>query len=320
MSATSHLRPSPEKAFQVKTCMDNSELCSSMITCPMCGYKLSLKHKGYAVISPWIREWGGVRTRTSEFFVCGFCEGGFFDYRYSDEEMANIYSQYRSSEYTTTRTKWEPWYTDIFNLAHNLGPLVEERKVILELFLARCGVKDLKTVVDVGGDLGQGIPDFNFDTSKYVLDVTNRELVHGVHRVKALDELSEIDLIIFANVLEHVANPLADLGKLLLSAKFVYVEVPFGVPTINFIRKLKAFQVVIVGLSLNSHFWKWFSIPSTGRDPRSSILRQSEHIQFFNEVTLKVMAEKLKKNIVLSVATIPTPEGGKGKAIQALFY
>jgi hypothetical protein len=290
-----------------------------MQNCPICGDILSNSLKGYGVISPWIRDWGGIRKRTSVLFICNFCEGASFDYRFNADEMARIYIKYRSLEYTQIRTKWERWYTVLFNSSHDFGPIVDKRKSILESFLDESGISEIKKVVDVGGDLGQYIPNFDFDTSRYVIDVTDRQLVDGVKRIARIDDVSEIDLIIYANVLEHVANPLENLAQLISSARYVYVEVPFGIPAITVLRKSRLFQISIIILSLSPYLWRRFSIPSTGRDPRSSILRQSEHLSFFNETSIKRLAEKLNVHLILKVVTIPTPERGEGRAIQALF-
>lgn len=201
-----------------------------MQNCLICGANTADSVKGYGVISPWIRDWGKIKKRTSVLSICDYCEGASVDYRFNKDEMARIYTNYRSLEYTSVRTKWEPWYTFLFNLAHDFGPVVDQRKSLLESFLDESGVVDIKKVVDVGGDLGQYIPNFDFETCRHVIDITDRQLVNGVKRIARIENLSEIDLIIYANVLEHVLNPLEDLAQLISRARYVYVEVPFGNP------------------------------------------------------------------------------------------
>ena len=134
-----------------------------------------------------------------------------------------------------------------------------------------------------------------------------------------MDEVGVVDLVIYAHVLEHVANPFLEFKKLMQSCKYLYVEVPNGVPTSNIFRKYQLFQLFYVILSLSEKTWGYFSRPSAGRKVAASLLRQSEHLSFFSERTFKVIAEKQGLEVSTRVTKIITPDMQDATVIQALF-
>lgn len=234
--------------------------------------------------------------------------------------MTRLYQNYRDENYVKLRRQWEPWYTKDFNDAHNADYFVGKRKIALQNFLLSLKISDLDTIVDVGGDFGQFIPDLGVNNNKYVLDLSEQSLIPGVNRINSLEELKKIDLIIYAHVLEHVESPLVELEKLTDNSRFVYVEVPEGTPEINRIRKSRILYLFNLATSFNPKIWEKFSKPSSGRIMKSKFLRQSEHINFFNEQTFKEMAMTLDLSIIsLSTTSIPSPEGGEAKVIRAVF-
>ena len=218
--------------------------------CPICNFRTPKYQTALAVISPWLRELARVGRRASKLHICPNCHGGFFSYRYSDEEMNSIYANYRGDEYTNLRRNWEPWYSDSYNSAHNEGAFVNERKSNLKDFLLSSKISNLETLVDIGGERGQYIPNFDENTKKFLLDLSNRTLVSGVQRISSLKELESVDLIIYAHVLEHVTFPARELETFLSMARYVYVEVPYGVPILSRQRKSKLFFVISLLLSL----------------------------------------------------------------------
>lgn len=287
--------------------------------CRICNSPVEKKNSLKSVISPWIREIAGVRKRLSFLHICTYCKGGFFTEVYSDDQMNSLYKDYRGNSYTRIRNRWEKWYTSDYNLAHEDETLVKKRKVILEDYLRNNNVTQLDSILDVGGDLGQYIPSFQEHTKKFVIDLSARELVQGVSRVSRLSDLKSVDLIIYSHVLEHVANPSQILSELLLRAKFVYVEVPWGVPLASRLRRSRFVQFCVLILSFSAISWSRFSKPSAGRKSTSRMLKQSEHLNFFVEETLNYLASSLMCKVKVSTSVIPTPDGGESKVIQALF-
>jgi len=261
----------------------------------------------------------GIQTRKAVLLFCSKCQGAFFSGRYTSSEMLRLYNDYRGEEYVTTRKKWEPWYSSAYNKSHLNSEYSIKRKSILKEFLSYCQVVELKSIVDVGGNLGEFIPEVQGVEKRYVLDISVRELPTGIMRIQDLTDVGSVDLVIYAHVLEHVSNPFDELEKLMQSCKYLYVEVPNGVPAPNMLRRHQVFQPLLVFLSLSTITWGYFSRPSAGRKVAASILRQSEHLSFFCEQTLKVIAEKQGINVTTRVTQIITPDMQEATVIQGLF-
>lgn len=291
---------------------------AKIISCPICGNSSKQTEYARAIISPWMRILTNSKAKTSTLITCSICKGAFFTRRYNDEEMSKIYQNYRDEKYVQLRNKWEPWYSKDFNDAHADESLIEKRKKALQKFLISTQIYNTNIIVDVGGDLGQYIPDLG--KHKYVLDLSEQKLKAGVNRINTIQDIDNIDLIIYAHVLEHVSQPLEELRKLISHARFVYVEVPAGTPKINNLRKNKILFLFNYATSLNPKMWRKFSRASGGRNSKSTFIRQSEHINFFNEETVKQMAISLGAHMSsFSLAKIPSPEGGEMNVIRAIY-
>ena len=232
--------------------------------------------------------------------------------------MAHIYRDYRGSEYVRVRNKWESWYSPSYNNAHDEVEWVNSRVAGLEEFL-RLNLKykpDL--VVDIGGDRGQYIPELGQEIN-YVIEASEKDLMEGVVRAGTLDEVNSPDLVIYSHVLEHVSNPILEISTFLQKASSVYVEVPFGVPSITQDRKsfVKFLRKLISSFSANR--WILGTKPKSGRANIDGVLIQSEHLNFFTEDTFIRMAERLDATVDIRVTTIPTPDKSTAQVIQVLF-
>jgi hypothetical protein len=284
--------------------------------CLVCGMPTILEAK--AVLSPWIRQIGVNRKRTSNYYHCKICDLGFFDYRYTNLEMGYIYSDYRGATYTQIRNQWEPWYSHDFNSAHDSISWSEMRKESIKNFLERHLTSNPSSIVDIGGDRGQYIPDIGSE-NLYVLEASNKSLLPGVERIRNLGELHEVGLIIFSHVLEHVSDPLNELKELLNKSDCVYVEVPFGIPAINKVRKSRILFFIKFVSSVYPRAWGKTTHPSTGRNNVKGILTQSEHLNFFSVKSLEVVGEILGSSVQIEVNEIQTPDNATAKVIQCLF-
>ncbi len=283
--------------------------------CILCGEKCSTSAP--AIVSPWIRELG-IRKRRSHFFYCQSCEVGFFSYRYDPNEMALIYSGYRGQKYLKVRTRWEPWYSDLYNSNHNSFEWVRSRKSAIEKFLIPLIGKSDLSIADIGGDSGQFIPDFA--SSKFVVDPSKKDPVAGVISVAEFHDLPEIDLIIHAHVLEHLVDPVAEIKTLFLKSNLIYIEVPFGIPRITKSRQsyIKLYRTLFS--SLSPKLWKEGTQPWAGRSIVSeSILTQSEHLNFFSEHSMRVLSNLVGARIELLKTEIETPDYKKAEVLQCLF-
>lgn len=282
--------------------------------CVLCGARTT--GKAPVVISPWIRDLG-IKKRTSRFLKCNECDFGFFSYRYSAQEMSKIYSGYRNEAYLKVRNNWEPWYSESYNSNHDSTNWIHSRKVGIEKFLIPIIGETELTIADIGGDTGQFIPDFA--SKKFVVDPSSKIPVSGVESVIDFRDLPEVDLIIYAHVLEHVADPVLEINTLFLKASKVYIEVPFGVPRITPSRrsKIRFFKKVL--RTLHPLFWKNQTRPSSGRSGNSQdTLTQSEHLNFFSEEAIKQLSFRVSAKVEIQRAQIETPDYMKAEVLQCL--
>jgi hypothetical protein len=254
----------------------------------------------------------------SNYHLCDSCGFGFFDYRYSDDEMSLIYDNYRGKNYTKIRSTWEPWYTDIYNDGHYSEKFVVRRREVIEQFLKRNNLSTAKTIIDVGGDSGQFIPALNSE-KRYVFDLSSKEMVEGVIRIDSLNSVDEIDLIIYAHVLEHVADPISELSELLEHSSWIYIEVPFGVPVINRVRRNKIRFLFRLLDSLSESRWAKSSQPAAARIVKPKFpLTQSEHLNFFSMKSLEMIASSLNVQFVAEEALTYLPDLSEGQVLQCL--
>lgn len=158
--------------------------------------------------------------------MCIDCGHLFLDIRFSEDEMSNLYRDYRGKEYAELREFYEPGYT-LRNVdlegGHTYNHLVE---LFLEPYL-----KLPVSILDWGGDTGINTPYRRSATEFDIYDLSNKNLIHGARRVNKEQAYSKIyDLIVCSNVLEHVPYPSVLINEMIntMSDKSVmYIEVPF---------------------------------------------------------------------------------------------
>jgi len=270
--------------------------------CPACGTPARLA--SLAVIAPFVAEIVGLsREQRVGYRECAQCGLAFFDFRYSDANAERLYGGYRSSEYVRVRRSWEPWYRDSVNDAFTPGsPAVQDRlRFEQDVLLGEGGLaRPLDCAVDFGGDQGQFFPDIP-TRRRVVVDLSDKPLMPGVERVASLDDLSESpDLIILAHVLEHLGDPrelLLRLRRSLAPHGFLYVEVPLDRPRVRSWHLKRVYGAWLNAVS--GHRWSFIPCDFASgvarqvgwRIPRFGVLKESEHINFFDARSLTSLLE-----------------------------
>jgi len=176
-------------------------------------------------------EWGlrdiksGMAYPLCNSVQCADCGVLFLDIRFTDSEMASIYSGYREEEYVELRERFEPGYrarNRVILEGHDYTWKIED---FLSAHLPRA-----PKVLDWGGDTGLNTPFKSRCSQLHIYDISAKPVVDGASRVN-LDTVqsTRYDLIVISNVLEHLPFPSDTLSeiRLAMSADTVlYVEVP----------------------------------------------------------------------------------------------
>lgn len=195
---------------------------------------------------------------------CRACGALFLDIRFSDAEMARLYSGYRDADYTALRERFEPGYTT-FNDA------LAERATYLPQIEAMIGLHlgGPPHVLDWGGDTGLNTPFRDNAASLSVHDISGLTLADGVAAVdrKGMAE-ARYDLVVCSNVLEHVPAPailLDDIVAVMSSETLLYLEVP---------RESYMIQNDgVENLAVGKKYWH-------------------EHINFFTEMSIRILTNR----------------------------
>jgi hypothetical protein len=150
---------------------------------------------------------------------CLECELLFLDMRFDNEEIAALYTGYRDEEYTALRDFYEPGYRQRAETLYAGLSHVPD----IEKFLAPY-LKFPIRVLDWGGDTGINTPfkDNHID----IYDISNTSVAFGQ---KVDNPSADYDLIVCANVLEHVpypSNVLANIKKVMNPDTILSIEVP----------------------------------------------------------------------------------------------
>ena len=226
----------------------------------------------------------------------------FFDLRYSEEQAELLYQGYRDPEYVRVRRSWEPWYGKRVNDAYTPGSEpVQHRVRFASRVLAQAGLtRPLRCAVDFGGDQGQFFPDVPIER-RVVVELSEKQLLAGVERAPSLQGLSEYpELVIAAHVLEHLSDPrdlLSEIRSVLAADGFLYVEVPLDRPRVRAWHRKRAYATwtgkvsgrrwTFVPIDFVSGVARQFGLTT----PRLGVVKESEHINFFNSSSLRKMLE-----------------------------
>jgi hypothetical protein len=264
-----------------------------------------------ALVAPFISSLAFNNVSISSTLIeCSSCDFVFFSHRYAEREMEKIYSNYRGSTYTKIRKNWEPWYTEDFNDALNPGTdAVIQRVQFMERIISTIPSFEsrIKTIVDVGGDAGQFFP-INFAGNKFLLDVSDKEVVSGVKRVSSLSEVTqEVDLLIAAHLLEHLPDPNLFIMQIVDGIpidSYLYLEVPLDRPKYGKFMNSSLYESYLNFLIKHKFLFTFIDLISgIARNynmiiPFFQLTKQSEHINYFSSSSLKVLLNRNKLEIL----------------------
>lgn len=235
-----------------------------------------------AHFAPFLKERMLMNKNTATKIIhCQYCGLHFSEYRPNESEIGRLYSGYRDEMYVEQRKRYEPDYSN--GKYHGKEDKRKER--LINFARTYVDFEKVNNVLDYGGDKGQFIPEEFIHAHKYVYDISGNGTVSGVMLLNKVSEMKQIkwDFVMCMQLLEHVVNPkeiLTDIVEIMADKAFLYIELP---------RESNIYQYSDVEIN--------------------------EHINFFTESTMSVIAELFH----LAIIRIETENLGKGQIIKALY-
>lgn len=250
--------------------------------CPCCGSK-NLE-KSSAILMPFVAHralgwkpatidetWGlrtipkGIAYSICNSVVCNKCSFLFLDLRFSDSELAHLYTNYRGRDYVQLREQYEPGYSLRNELLENTGNYIPQVENFLKPFLSpKC------RVLDWGGDTGKNTPFRDNNSLLHIYDISHREVIPGAVAIdKKTAQTTSYDLIVCSHVLEHLpwpAQTLLEIRACMQKETILYLELPCE----ELVRNSKS-----------------------GRELLDKKRHWHEHINFFSESSIKELLERL---------------------------
>lgn len=238
-----------------------------------------------ALVSPFLaaRIWNR-RPFCVDLVECKVCGFMFYNPRLDNAEAGRLYAGYRSEEYQRMRHVSEPWYTVRFNAQLGSHAAYERRRPVLAAILRQhIGKREIRRVLDYGGDRGDLVRGLVDGAAAFVYDISGLSAVDGVAPTSDPAEC-KADLVINSNVFEHVGFPrllLEDIVKATPPGGTVFLEVPRESP-LGLARVFRRVaQLGIVALAR----------PALARHVLrpASLYLMHEHINYFSEQSLATL-------------------------------
>ncbi len=241
-------------------------------------------------------EWGlrdlrqGMAYTLCNSLQCQECGALFLDFRFTDEQMAALYHNYRDEHYNAQRIRYEPGYVNVVPHYHQRAAYLSE----VEAWLAP-HLPDTPAVLDWGGDTGINSLFRECNRLLHIHDISGVELVPGAERVDlGLIGQSQYDLVTCSQVLEHVPFPLELVQRMLPALKpgtLLYLEVPHEALVREFPESLE--------LAPLKRHWH-------------------EHINFYSETSVRHLLARLSLTVV-DVLHLPVDVGwSRGEVMGVL--
>jgi hypothetical protein len=261
-----------------------------------------------ALVSPFLatRIWN----RPSfciDLVQCKACGFTFYNPRLDTTEASRLYAGYRSGEYQKMRQASEPWYTESFNADLASTSSYELRRQTLRAILREhAGKREVKRVLDYGGDRGDLVSGLVENAAAFVYDISGIPAVDGVTSI-ADPAGCEADLIVNSNVLEHVGFPRHLVEKIRTATPpggLVLLEVPCESP-FQFARICR--RIAQVGIMALTRPGLALSVVRP-----ASLYMMHEHINYFTEQSLSTLMRSCRFAVIATGAYVMHGRGGKG--------
>ena len=271
-------------------CLRERLLCTPAILMPFLAKRI-FNHEPVEITDAWgLRDIPtGMAYSLCNTLECEDCGVLFLDYRFSDDELALLYKDYRGDAYNALRTRFEPSYGSTALHYTGRAQYLKDVEAVLSPYLpAR------PKVLDWGGDSGINTP-FRFMADLlHVYDISGVAVCEEATAV-SLQECCRhtYDLVTCSQVLEHVSYPvdlLRQITKSLRPQTILYLEVPFEA----------IFQTHSDARPLGERKRHWH-----------------EHVNFFSPKSLTALANSCGLE-VLAANTLPVSLGWRDAAVQML--
>lgn len=244
---------------------------------------------------------------------CESCGFTFYNPRLDDADLRRLYGNYRSEEYQRMRHASEPWYTAGFNAelaSHSSYEM--RRRTLAGILLQHVRGREIRRVLDYGGDRGDLVRGLVKDAAAFVYDISGIPAVEGVTSTE--DPAGcEADLIISSNVFEHVGFPrqlLEEIREATPAGGLVFLEVPCESP-VQLGRIVR--RVAQVGLMALTHPGLAASVLRP-----ASLYMMHEHINYFKEQSLITLMRSCGFQVAASGSYLLPGKFGKGEMVWCL--
>jgi hypothetical protein len=200
-------------------------------SCIVCGSNQVSKFKGEMFPFVVDRMTGKSGSDTQCWSIhCPICDYHGTNLRFNLEEESRYYKEYMSGEYLTHRIAYEGQSVQSHaEYQQEQGILENRKKEIYEFVKDFANENTVDSLLDYGGNHGEGIPDQFAHARCYVLETEIREHNKKITYIGKDDICEPMDLIICSHVLEHVSDinyHMKKMRNMLKLKKFLYVEVP----------------------------------------------------------------------------------------------
>ncbi len=280
--------------------------------CPSCG-ECTLSGNERAIVAPWIRDLANISKRFTKLNRCSTCSSAWFTLNYSSDELTRIYSEYREEAYVSHRHHWESYTLSINDVLDEESHYQESRRTLISALLERelgFDISSCETVVDYAGAHGIVIEKWIGINNRFVIEISNTSVLPGIQKAATiLDIPFPINAILFLGVLEHLPHPdeflRARIKEVIrhqsqfsqAAPKPVFIfEVPNGVPA-------KRTQLCFILCSIASFWpkaWRFVCKSPAFRRYIGSPLRVAEHLQFYSDIGIEKLLERVGLNLIVS--------------------